>query len=1070
MTETLFSMAPAEPAEPGSRSVALASAGTGKTFQLTNRLIGLLAAGEAPETVLATTFTRAAAGEILHRLLARLAAGALRPGALEELREHADPSLTQDRCRGLLVEVARKLHRLNIGTLDAFFYQMASSYALELGLGPSWRLMDDPEDAALRLEALDVALERAHTAHGEELASLFRLLHDGDPGRAVADRLLRAVKEAYGLFLDAPAEAWERVRPQNRPLGEAELEAAIEALADVELPLTQAGTENRSWAKAFAALESCARAGQWEEFVVKSTLVQRILDDEPLFGRLEIEEEHRRAIEPLIRHAEAVIVGRLAERNRATRELLAHFDAAYRGLKAARGRYRFDDLPRLLRVVLETGDLEELYYRLDGRVRHLLLDEFQDTSIPQFRLLKPMLDELLLQEGQGRTVYIVGDQKQSLYSWRSAEPRLLGSLAQHYKALEPQFLSENWRSSQVILDVVNRVFSGLGANPALSEHAEVACAFAGDFREHIAARDLPGAVNIVGVGPLEREDDPFEVCDEVAADTIEAIVREAPGATVGVLVRVRKRIAPLLEALRRRGVDASEEGGSPLTDTPAAAATLALLTLADHPDHVAAAMRVATSPLGRLVSLRDPTDRLARRRAAAVVRRRIDRDGYGDTFDWIMREVAQQTDARGVARMGQLVALGDQLDHSPPVRIADAARALAELRMADPRESRVRLMTIHASKGLQFDAVALPDLSESLKGRGGGTLVDQPHPMEPPVGASCNVREGLRKLHPQLQELAARDEQRRVREGLCLLYVAMTRAKRRLDMIVKLDKDGSSASSPTADRVLLAEFPLDAGRVDPKRAPHQPALIRSLRSGVWSAGLGQVVERAAAAPIATRLEARQRPAWRLARRSPSRRDDGVARALRPAGGAMEAGRLVHAWLERIGWIEDGLPEDAALLALAAARGWSADDAAARLASLHQAIESPALRELLGREATAARASAALRGAGGAGAMDGLELELRREWPFVLREDDALVTGQVDRLVIGRCGGRAVWAEVIDFKTDITTRQAPDRAAILDRHADQMRAYRAAVCRALGLPPEQVPVALALLGLGVVGRV
>src|SRR5690606_27342305 len=117
----------------------------------------------------------------------------------------------------------------------------------------------------------------------------------------------------------------------------------------------------------------------------------------------------------------------------------------------------------------------------------------------------------------------------------------------------------------------------------------------------------------------------------------------------------------------------------------------------------------------------------------------------------------------------------------------------------DPRQSRVRLMTIHASKGLEFDAVVLPDLSEPLKGRGAAALVDRQTPLHDPRCASCAISEPLRKLHPALQELAGRDEDRRLREALCLLYVAMTRARRRLDMIVKLDRESSSASSPTAD-------------------------------------------------------------------------------------------------------------------------------------------------------------------------------------------------------------------------------------------------------------------------------
>src|SRR5690606_37750435 len=133
---------------------------------------------------------------------------------------------------------------------------------------------------------------------------------------------------------------------------------------------------------------------------------------------------------------------------------------------------------------------------------------------------------------------------------------------------------------------------------------------------------------------------------------------------------------------------------------------------------------------------------------------------------------------------------------------------------------------------------------------------------------------------------------------------------------------------------------------------------------------------------------------------PSGRTGGAAAALRPASeGAMEVGRLTHLWLERFGWLEDGAPEDDELLALAAAEGWKAPEARERLTVLRAALEKPALRELLGREGVRARAAAAVGAA--------FQLELRREWPFALREGDALVMGQVDRLAIARpVGGGA----------------------------------------------------------------
>ena len=114
-----------------------ASAGTGKTFQLSNRYLGLMQAGAMPDQILATTFTRKAAGEILDRVVVRLAEAALNEPARRELAKWlSSPSLSQDRCHQLLQVLIRQLHRLKICTLDSFFAQLAGSFSLELGLPP----------------------------------------------------------------------------------------------------------------------------------------------------------------------------------------------------------------------------------------------------------------------------------------------------------------------------------------------------------------------------------------------------------------------------------------------------------------------------------------------------------------------------------------------------------------------------------------------------------------------------------------------------------------------------------------------------------------------------------------------------------------------------------------------------------------------------------------------------------------------------------------------------------------------------------------------------------------------
>src|SRR5687767_2259614 len=125
-----------------------ASAGTGKTYQLAVRFIGLLAAGARPDEILATTFTRKAAGEILDRVLSRLAHAAADDNERAKLAKAiGEKALSGDKCRELLVATVRRLHALRVGTLDSYFLQIATSFGHELGLPPGWSICDELADA-----------------------------------------------------------------------------------------------------------------------------------------------------------------------------------------------------------------------------------------------------------------------------------------------------------------------------------------------------------------------------------------------------------------------------------------------------------------------------------------------------------------------------------------------------------------------------------------------------------------------------------------------------------------------------------------------------------------------------------------------------------------------------------------------------------------------------------------------------------------------------------------------------------------------------------------------------------
>ena len=196
------------PSAPGEtvlpRDLVLASAGTGKTYTLSTRIIALLLRGAPPESLLASTFTRKAAGEILGRVLSRLAVAVLDPDqarrlaqevALEVALEAPNPENVpggDEACRifsQLLRGLVRELHRINVGTLDSFFVRIAGSFAGDLGMPPDWVISDEPTARRLESEALQEVLAGADPA---EMAEMVRMTMRGESGRG--DHLQRRIR------------------------------------------------------------------------------------------------------------------------------------------------------------------------------------------------------------------------------------------------------------------------------------------------------------------------------------------------------------------------------------------------------------------------------------------------------------------------------------------------------------------------------------------------------------------------------------------------------------------------------------------------------------------------------------------------------------------------------------------------------------------------------------------------------------------------------------------------------------------------------------------------------------
>ncbi len=1074
MTEPAGTPAPTGPRAPDGgwpvpavRGMILASAGAGKTYRLSAQLVALLASGVPPSQILASTFTRKAAGEIRSRVLEWLAEAVRDPaeaarlaGAMptEALRSGLGPEVWPP----LLGRTVRGLHRFQVHTLDAFFHRVLRVLAPEVGLPEGWGVAGDAEAERVRARAVEGALAEADP---EAVLELVRLSGRGGADRALHGRLLEAMSELHRTWREldpAVADPWGFAggTASFSPAPPAQIDAAIERLAEADLPLTARGAPVANWVRDRERLAGAARERDWEEFLQDKGMVPRILDGTGTYSGHPI----LPAVEDPLRVLLEAARGERGPRHQRRIEALGRFVSEYDArLRRIQEEERLFDHEALTWVLAEGGisdRRDELYYRLDGVVRHILLDEFQDTSIPQWRAIEPLVEEVLSGHEGERAALVVADPKQSIYGWRGGEPRILDRIVES-SGIPIETIAENYRSSTVLLDFVNTVFERVRHQPVLAGGGGAVKDWLRAYAPHHSGRseDLPGEV-VVEVGPPEESNSRRKLRPELLSHTvarIEELHASAPSASIGVLTRTNDSAAWLIAGLRRVGIEASEEGGVPVLDSAPVRALLALLRLADHPGDRIAAYLVGRTPVGRLVGLAegDWNDAVAVDRVARTVRRRLLLEGYGRLIGEWVRELGEGAPDRDRMRLRQLAELAFRWDARATARPMDFVRHVERARVQDAASSAVRVMTVHRAKGLEFDIVVLPELDAIAFGGEPdlGFLPLREGPAGPVVRVFPHIRAMERGIfpEPELSRAVEQAKARELRDGLSALYVALTRARYALHVILRPDPPRSAGSIPTGGTLLRAVLgaAVEGGEAAGERLVH-------LGSGTWRECIPETparsgVGRSGAAAGASLLSA-PRGTRLLPRRVPSDLEGGgkvdPVRLLR--GGAergMGAGTVVHAWLERIGWLEEGIPDRAEFLRVAQRVAPGVDGAEALLDRTLAWIEQPAIRELLVRERYPA----------------GTLVE--HEVPFVVRDGPFLLQGFVDRLVRipSPEGGRLL---VVDWKTDAVDPSDPEGFERRAQHyRPQLEAYLTAVSRTEGVPPERVEGVLAFLRPG-----
>ncbi len=1037
------------------REIIRASAGSGKTYALTNRFLGLLAAGTPSEQILATTFTRKAAGEIFDRILLRLAEAATDTKKQVELAAAlADPSLTIPRCRELLAQTVRELHLLRIGTLDSYFRQIAGSFALELGLPPGWTIGESLEDAALREEAVEHVLGAENSG---DLLTLLHLLTKGEALRGIRELVLGTVNGLYELYREAPAEAWGQLAAPPM-LGEQPLAELLQQLRAFDLSAnTRMQTARDSDADKVIAAD-------WQG-LLKAGICAKVAAGEVDFNKKPIPPGLIALYGQLLSHIRGHFLGIVVRQTSATHSLLEKFDVHYHALKHASRTLRFDEITHALASAAgkAVASPASQAFRLDGRIRHLLLDEFQDTSLAQWQVLRPLARQVTSTPTSG-SFFCVGDVKQSIYGWRGGLPEMFEALEGELSDLVPGELKRSFRSSPVIINAVNHIFQKMDQHPHLEHYDSAVKSFVKTFPVHETAKtDLLGHVALhFAPAPVEGSKDGEAVCDH-AAKLIADLVSQSPGKTIGVLCRKNDVVARMIFLLRDLGVDASEEGGNPLTDSVAVELILSALKLVDHPGDSAARFHLIESPLGKYLQLDDHRNHFSAVTVSRMMRRRLLDEGYGGVVSDLARVLAPICNRRDQNRLQQLVELAYDYQPRGTLRGDDFVTLVEERKISDPTTASVRVMTVHQSKGLEFDVVVLPELDGNLLGMPPQFVARRPEPTQPVDRVLRYAGKEIRQLLPDdWQQIFAEDSQRRLQEGLCILYVALTRAIHALHMVVKLPKENEKKLPKTYAGLLRTALAPDA-----KPAPG--SVVFEAGNSQWFVQpeptlLSPVAE--LPAPIIVLAPPSSDRARGLERASPSGKEGGtkvkLSKRLEVSDrGGRDYGTLMHAWLEAVQWLDDGQPTDMALQQIAARLASEIGEVGAalptRIATFRQVLSANHTSAVLRRDYYKS-------GIFPAGASK-LELEVRREWPFALRLGDEILTGSIDRLILASSGGKLIAADVLDYKTD--TVDSANKKALTEKvvfYRPQIEAYKQAVATMFHLSASQVSARLLFVSL------
>ncbi len=1009
----------------------------------------------------------------------------------------------------LLQDMVAVLSRLQLSTIDSFFSSLVATNSLELGMN-SISPLDPTEESTIRTEDILRYLDsqNADEQTRTDFLEMFSRITEG-VGNTTQSRIDANIKEFLQLYRDLPQTQWGNTdsfhSPADlRPATDEETERYNNAAAELKELLQLRGPELLK-TNALSQLKELANGGMRLKRDAASAIKDVVRS--PDSGATSPSPINRIALlaDTLLKLVTACKLRTAAARSASLQKLLAGYAEIYDTRMKAEGRLTFADISRMAQKLMLRDEADDRWlrhhiaYRMGGKLSHWMLDEFQDTSESQFNTLAPLLQPIAEEAGSNafdfsaeqwaatmppelrgkltpghkhpvakESLFIVGDTKQSIYGFRTGKTEVFERLAtqEPWKTpLQPSPLQRSFRSAPVIMEFTNELFAALAKVEAPAEQTNGCIAtepviFSEDFTNHSSARDLPGYVEMSFIPPPDKntdEDDANQkarIFDKVVEILQELTLHgESPknGISIAILVRsnsdadevqnhIRNRMPKLPTILVKDSLAA--------VACPMGEMMLYFFKWLLHPGDAAALNVAKASFLGTHIGRESA-------KSHAEWLQELQNTGYHAVvlklFTTLPAEDAEKN--RAIIRCWENEALAFDTNGGS---LADWVLHMKNLCVqAAGATGAVQIMTMHKSKGLEFDAVILPypaakavDAESELKYF---ISEDNKSLILPPCG-----KEDWPRFGNTFTALASRWQQQQRKEAYNLLYVSVTRAKHanyiichgaRLLEIKENKKTGKitydwKAPARSVSGLLRQACALMAPKSKPPLDKITEAQTFKLKGeSNWydkldtsTAAAMQTTEKpklGTAVPRRMRVNPSQMAAAEDKQQTEAEDTPPLAAVYGGSADGAEFGTKVHETWEQILWLNT-----------AGAPPFSApqnDEQAVVYRALQQADVAALFTHRPGQEVYNEQAVEAIN------------------------ENDEWVSATIDRLVLTYdAAGQVVAAHIIDFKTNkpgprdgYTTFES----WLLDHYAHQMRGYRKLICGAFGLPASAVTVSL-----------